>query len=39
VAKVADFVLVFVLPVSLGLSWSWRSPLWAWLFAASLAPM
>jgi hypothetical protein len=38
VSKFADVVLLFVLPVALGLTWSWRRPLWAWLFATSLAP-
>jgi hypothetical protein len=38
VAKVADAVLVSVLPIGLGLAWSWRRPLWAWLFASSIAP-
>ncbi len=38
VAKIADAVLVAVLPVAFGLAWSWRRPLWAWLFASSIAP-
>ena len=38
IAKIADAVLVSVLPIGLGLAWSWRRPLWAWLFASSIAP-
>ena len=38
VAKIADAVLISVLPVGFGLAWSWRQPLWAWLFASSIAP-
>ena len=38
VAKTANAVLMAVPIVGLGLALSWRRPLWAWLFASTIAP-
>jgi hypothetical protein len=39
VSKIADVVLITLLPIGFGLAWSWRRPLWAWLFASSIPPV